>query len=117
MSSASVAVIVGANGMSAIGVKAFLLASRVSGFAEALFVAVFDKLKFVGLSEAREAFLEAEAASAKSVAATAKEIRTSASGLRKSSRDMKRFILLPMPNGMRGKNCFMALSLLVTARD
>jgi hypothetical protein len=68
-----------------------LLASRVSGFAEALFVAVFDKLKFVGLSEARQAFLEAEAARANSVATATNENRLS-KNLRTPNRGLVCFI-------------------------
>src|SRR5437667_3736337 len=68
------------------------------------------------------AFLLAETAKVISVAAAKNEIKARASGLRGLSRDKERFILFPAVDGRNllvgncGKNRFMALSLLVTAR-
>jgi hypothetical protein len=74
MLSVSVAVTTGAN-IGDIGVMVRRLAILVSGF---VFVTLFDKLKFVGLSAARFVFLEAETTKVISVAAATKEMRTSA---------------------------------------
>ncbi len=115
--SSSVAVIVGKNGMGAIGVKEFLLAIRVNGFVARASCAGFTGETPVPLF----AFLLAETARVISVAATTNDITARASGLRRLSRDMEHFIF-PMVDSRKllvencGKNRFMARSLLVTAR-
>jgi len=108
MSSASVAVIVGAN-IGASGVNVLLLAIRVNGF-----LLDFEVVLIACGAVARFVFLEAETTKVISVVAATKEIRTTASELRRLSRDKERFILFPAVELLVencGKNRFMALSL------
>src|SRR5260370_38101863 len=89
--SSSVAVIVGRNGMGAIGVNVLGLASLVNGLATEKWGV---DLVACGGSE-RFAFLLAETAMVISAAARANEISTRASGLRGVSRETVRLILFP----------------------